>query len=202
MFGITSRSPMTRYAAAAAGLALAFVAACDSEPTAPTMVVASNTVIPAAASVVNAVAAIPFSFPAGAGALDASVANQNLVLTFGGTATAPTANMVITTAAGATTGTITTSVTFGSCIFVVTQSTFPTGSRLATGQTIVVNPCNINVQTAGVQANGVGATRSVALALGAAVSAGGSITVNVNPGGQLTLNGNTVGTVTLVPVSG
>ncbi|HEX2544650.1 MAG TPA: hypothetical protein VHL79_07225 [Ramlibacter sp.] len=92
---------------------------------------------------------------------------------------------------------------FGSCIFVVTASTFPAGHRLAQGNTVTVNPCNINVNTAGAVANGVAITRSAALRLGAAASSGSSVTVNVNPGGNITVNGNAgVGTVTLTPVSG
>lgn len=99
-------------------------------------------------------------------------------------------------------GTATGTTTFGSCIFAVTSSTFPAGHRLALGQTVTVNPCNMNVNTAGAVANGVATSRSVALVLGAAASAGSSVTVGVNPGGQLSLNGNIVTTVTLTPVSG
>jgi hypothetical protein len=60
----------------------------------------------------------------------------------------------------------------------------------------------MNVNTAGAVANGVATSRSVALVLGAASSAGASVTVGVNAGGQLTLNGNIVATVVLTPVSG
>jgi len=199
MLGITHRSPMTRYTAAAAGLVLAFVAGCDSDPTAPTLVVASNTTLATNPAVAQAIAGTTFNFPGGAAAISTETAGQNLALTF---TNANAATMVFTNAAGATTGTITTSVTYGSCIFVVSASTFPTGHRLAQGNTVVVNPCNINVNTAGQQATGVSATRSVALLLGSAASAGAAINVSVNPGGQLTLNGISVGTVTLVPVSG
>lgn len=177
-------------------------AACKDDSTSPKpMVAAADAVLPANTTVVTAVSGTAFNFTGGAGAIATEVAGQNLRLTFGGTSTAPTAAMVITTSAGATTGTVTTNVTFGSCIFAVTASTFPTGSRLAVGQVITVNPCNINVNTAGQQANGVSASRSVALQLGSAVSSGASVTVQVNPGGQLVLNGQTVGTVTLTPVT-
>jgi hypothetical protein len=73
---------------------------------------------------------------------------------------------------------------------------------LAVGKTVTVNPCNINVNSKGLAANGQGVSRSIALVLGAAASAGVPVTVGVNPGGQLTLNGREVGTVTLVPVTG
>jgi hypothetical protein len=203
MMQSTSRSRASRMVFALAIVSTATIfAACDDDPAAPTMVVADNTTLNANATVVSAVAGVPFSFPAGAGALAPAVAGQNLALTFGGTATAPTATMVITTAAGATTGTITTSVTFGSCIFAVTSSTFPAGHALSLGQTVTVNPCNMRVGTAGAVANGVATSRSIALVLGAAASSGQSVTVAVTAGGQLTLNGSTVGTVTLTPVSG
>jgi hypothetical protein len=91
---------------------------------------------------------------------------------------------------------------FGSCIFRITASTFPDGSRLAAGQIITINPCNINVNARGTAADGVAATRSAALVVGAAASAGASVTISVNPGGQLTLNGVSVGTVTLSPITG
>src|SRR5260221_12681412 len=91
---------------------------------------------------------------------------------------------------------------FGSCIFVVTASTFAAGSPLSVGQTVTVNPCNLNVGTAGAVANGGGQTRSVALLLGAASSAGASGTLGGNAGGQLTLNGNSVGSGTPTPTGG
>jgi hypothetical protein len=203
MMNSTTRSRASRMVFALAIVSTATVfAACDEDPTAPTMVVAGNTTLAANANVVDAVAGIPFSFVGGAGAIAPAVAGQNLVVTFGGTETAPTATMVITTAAGATTGTITTAVTFGSCIFAVTSSNFPAGHAPSLGQTVVVNPCNLSVNTTGAVANGVATSRSVALLLGAAASAGSSVIIAVTAGGQLTLNGNNVGTVTLTPVSG
>lgn len=203
MIQSTTRSRAARMVFALAIVSTATLfAACDDDPAAPTLVAASNTVVSVNATVATALAGTAFSFPGGAGALDPVVANQNLVLTFAGTGTAPTAAATITTAAGATTGTFTANLSFGSCIFAVTASTFPAGHRFALGQTITVNPCNINVATAGAQANGVGVSRSVSLVLGAAASSGASVTVGVNPGGQVTINGQTVGTVTLTPVSG
>jgi hypothetical protein len=91
---------------------------------------------------------------------------------------------------------------FGSCIFAVTSSNFAAGHPLALGQTVTVNPCNVDVNTTGAVANGVATSRSVALLLGAAASAGSSVIISVTAGGALTLNGSNVGTVTLTPVSG
>lgn len=171
------------------------VAGCGSggdEP-APVLVAPATVALAAAPTTVAAVEDIPFTFPSGVAELGTT---GTTTVAFTDTSTTPAFSI----ASGGNTATGTTQ--FGSCIFVVTASTFPAGSRLALGNTVVVNPCNINVNTAGQQATGVSATRSVALLLGSAASAGASITVAVNPGGQLTLNGVSVGTVTLTPVTG
>lgn len=203
MSSIVHRTRISRVVTVAAVLAVGVAStACKDDSTAPQKMVATNTQLTVNSTVTTALASTTFSFPGGAGALATEVANQNLALTFGGSTTSPTAAMVITSPTGGAVGTVSANVTFGSCIFAVTVSTFPAGHRLAVGSVITVNPCNINVQTAGQQANGVAASRSVALQLGSAVSSGASVTVQVNPGGQLVLNGQSVGTVTLVPVTG
>jgi hypothetical protein len=155
--------------------------------------VAGNTTLAVNSAVAPAVVNTPFTFPAGVPALGTTGSTS---VTFTSTSTAPQFKVESTqgTASGVT--------SFGSCIFAVTSSTFPAGHPLAQGQTVTVNPCNMTVGTAGAVANGVAQSRSIALVLGAASSAGASVTVGVNPGGQLTLNGNIVGTVTLTPVTG
>lgn len=175
-----------------AAVALVGCGGGGGEP-APVQVAPPVVTLPAAPTTVAAVEDVPFTFPAGVPDLGTT---GTTTVAFTDTSTTPAFSI----ASGGNTATGTTQ--FGSCIFVVTASTFPAGSRLALGNTVVVNPCNINVNTAGQQATGVAATRSVALLLGSAASAGASITVAVNPGGQLTLNGVSVGTVTLVPVTG
>jgi hypothetical protein len=164
----------------------------SSEP-APAEVVAADAKLPANPTTTAAVANVPFTFPGG---IADFATTSTTTVAFTNTSTTPAFSI----ASGGNTATGTT--TFGSCIFAITASTFPTGSRLAKGNTITVNPCNINVGSAGLSANGVGATRSVALLLGSAVSSGSAVTLSVNPGGQLTINGQSVGTVTLTPVTG
>jgi hypothetical protein len=161
----------------------------DSQP----LGVATNPVVATNSTVAASVVAVPFAFPTGVPALGTTAATT---VTFTSTSTAPAFNI----SSGGATATGTTS--FGSCIFAVTASTFPAGHALSLGQTVVVNPCNMNVNAAGAVANGVGVTRSVALVLGAAASSGASVVVAVTAGGALTLNGNSVATVTLTPVSG
>lgn len=186
--------------AAAVVAATVSLTACKKDSTAPKQLqVAANTTLAANPTVVTAIAATPFSFPGQAGVLSSSLAGKDMVVTFAGTATAPTATFALSGAGG--TGTVTANVTFGSCVFLVAAVTGNVGS-MQVGQTITVNPCNINVNTAGQQANGVAQSRAIALVLGAASSANATVTVGVNAGGQLTLNGGLVGTVTLVPISG
>lgn len=160
---------------------------------APVLVAPPEVTIAAAPTTTAAVEDIPFTFPAGVAELGTT---GTTTIAFTDTSTTPAFSI----ASGGNTATGVT--TFGSCIFVITASTFPPGSKLALGQTVVVNPCNVRVNTAGQQATGVAASRSVALQLGSAVSSGASVTVQVNPGGQLVLNGQSVGTVTLTPVTG
>ena len=173
-------------------IAVTFVA-CGGGSDTPAQVAAADAALPAAPATTAAVANTPFAFPAGVPSFGTTATTT---VAFTNTSTTPAFSI----ASGGNTASGTT--TFGSCHFLVTASTFPAGSPLAVGQTVTVNPCNLNVNTAGATANGVATTRSVALLLGAASSAGASVTVAVNPGGQLTLNGNSVGSVTLAPVTG
>lgn len=175
--------------------AAALLTACgSSDEPAPTFIVASDTTLPANGTIVQAISGTAFTFPSGVPGLGTT---GTTTVAMSGSAATPTF-----TISSAGQGTATGNLTFGSCIFAVTSSTFPAGHALALGQTVTVNPCNMNVGTAGAVANGVGQSRSIALILGAASSANNSVTVGVNAGGQLTLNGNSVGTVTLTPVSG
>jgi hypothetical protein len=181
-------------AASTAALVLYACGEKSSEPT--TEVVAEDAVAQVTVETIPALFETPLTFETGVPDFEITTP---VTLSFATNDTAPaTPEFSIKTTTDSASGV----TTFGSCIFTVSASTFPAGSRLAMGNTIVVNPCNINVQSAGLQATGVSATRSVALLLGAAASSGASINVSVNPGGQLTLNGISVGTVTLVPFTG
>jgi hypothetical protein len=159
---------------------------------APTTVAASDLSVAATAGNVPAVTGTQFAFPGGVSSFGTTAATN---VTFTGTAAAPT----FAVASGGATATG--NLGFGSCIFTVTQSTFAASSPLATGKTVTVNPCNINVGARGVPANSQAVQSSVALLLGTAASAGVPVTISINAGGQLTINGNSVGTVTLAPVT-
>lgn len=159
----------------------------------PILGVTADTNVATSATIAGAVANTPFSFDTGVAALGTTGATT---VQF----TSATATPAFNIASGGNTATGNT--TFGSCIFAVTSSSFPAGHSLAVGQTVTVNPCSLSVRTTGAVANGQATSRSVALLLGAASSAGATVTVAVSPSGQLTLNGASAGLVTLVPVSG
>ncbi len=156
-------------------------------------VAAADTTVGVSSTVTGAVVNTAFSFPSGVTSFGTTSATT---VAFNDTSATP----AFTISSGGNTATGTT--TFGSCIFTITSSTFVAPSPLAAGNTITVNPCNININTKGQVANGVGQLRSVVLVLGAAASSGTPITVSVTPSGQVTLNGAGVGTVTLQPGTG
>jgi hypothetical protein len=158
----------------------------------PTQVAAADATLPANGTTTGAVTNIPFTFPAGLTDLGTT---STTTVAFTDTSTTPAFS--ITSAGQTATGT----TTFGSCHFLVTASTFPSTSKLAKGNTVTVNPCNINVSAKGLPANGTAAARSIALQLGLVVSSDEPVTLSVNPGGQLTINGKSVGSVTLQPVT-
>jgi hypothetical protein len=191
VLGNVSRSKFTRTAAATAGLTLAFLAACDKETTAPTMVATSNPSLKVGAAIVPAIAGETFSFPGGAGALSPTLAGRDLTVTFGGSSTAPTATIVIGGAGG---GTSTVPVTFGSCTFQLFGPFPPAGSY-------TVDPCQVDVFASGVGV-GTDALRNAILRLGAFPSLPASVNVRISPDGGIVMNGVLVGTVSLGPATG
>jgi hypothetical protein len=165
----------------------------DNDEPAPVAVVPAPTVLAANATTTAAVEDVPFVFPQGVPELG-TTASTSIVFT--DTSTTPAFSI----SSGGNTATGTTA--FGSCIFRITASTFPAGHKMAVGNEVTVNPCNIKVETSGLSVDAPAEQRSVALLLGSAASSGNPVTVDVNPGGQLTLNGKAAGTVTIVFVTG
>jgi hypothetical protein len=154
-------------------------------------VAAADTTVGVTSTVTGAVVSTAFSFPSGVTSFGTTSATTATTVAFNDTSATP----AFTISSGGNTATGTT--TFGSCIFTIASSDFLAPSPLTAGNTITVNPCNININTRRQVANGVGQSRSVALVLGAAASSGTSINVSVTPSGQVTLNGAGVGMVTL-----
>ncbi len=172
-------------------LALA-LAACGRDSTAPVQIATQNVTTTFNGSAAQAIAGRAISIPGAAGLVAPAAPNQNLSLTFGGTPTATTAQATITTASGATTGSFTANVTFGSCLFTITSVTGNLG--LTVGQQIRVNPCSLNINTAGQQV-GTTANSIATVSFGNFRSAPLPVQVQVNENGSVTVNNQTVGTV-------
>jgi len=173
--------------------AVALLAGCGSGDDDPALVAASDTTVPVTATTANAVVDTPFTFQGGVAELG-TTADTSVAFTDTGTAPAFSINSGGMTATGTT--------NFGSCIFVVANSSFPAGHRLATGATVTVNPCNIRLGTQGAPADSIARQRAAVFILGGAASTGSTVTVMINSGGLVTINGVPTGSVTLVPVSG
>jgi len=186
-----------RLASRVAALAvLAVLAACDDDPSQPTIIAATNAVVAVNTGTVAAVDGEEFTF-ANAGAVFApALAGQDVRLTFATSGATPQATIVF---AGG--GQVVANVSFGSCIFVVASSSFPTAHPLGIDQRVTVDPCHLNVGTGGQPADGAARQRNVSLRLAGATSRGKSVSITVNRDGTFTINGTSAGTVTLVRIS-
>jgi hypothetical protein len=193
-FVINTRGQRMKFSLKLAGvsLAAAILTACGGGGGSDQVdVVAADATLAASATTTGAVAGATFAFGSG-------------VADFGTTGTATTLGFSSgsgwSVSAGGATASGTT--TYGSCIFAVTQSTFPASSPLATGKIVLVHPCDLVADIGGQAANGLGTSSNIALKLGTTVSAGTPVTVAVSATGQITINGVSVGSVTLAPVTG
>jgi hypothetical protein len=172
------------------------LSACgDGSSAGRALVAAGDTTLNVNGTIAGALAGTTFGFPSGVPEFGTTAATT-LTFTSGGDTPA------FSIASGGNTATGTT--TFGSCIFRISNSSFPAGLPLANGQTVTVNPCTTNINTTGALANGVQTTRSVALLLGAAASANQPAIVSVSATGQLVLGGgrSIVASITLTPITG
>jgi len=93
-------------------------------------------------------------------------------------------------------------LTFGSCIFTVTNSTFPAGFPLVAGARVEITPCSMSVTTGGLLVDANAATRAVAFILGISTSVARNLPVDVDANGVVTVNGVRIGTVTLTNATG
>lgn len=190
---------MSRQVSRLALLALVVVpVSCgDDDPSEPSLVVSEDATVTVNAETVGAIDGVEFNFDGAGAVFDPALAGQDVSITFESSDATPQATIEFEGG-----GTITADVSFGSCIFVIATSSFPAGHRLAQGQTVTVNPCNIRLGTQGAPADSIARQRAAVFILGSAASTGSTVTVVVNPGGSITINGKAAGTVTLVPVSG
>lgn len=114
------------------------------------------------------------------------------------TSSSATPSFAITNGGKIATGT----TTFGSCIFTVTESTFPAESPLALGKVVKVNPCNLTASTSGANADGTAVQRDVVLVLGTASSEPVKLSITVNADGTVLIGSTSVGSVTLTTTTG
>ena len=157
-------------------------------------VAATNTTVPVNTTTVRALEGATFSLPAGAFTGAPALATQATTVRFTNT-TAATPTATIT----ATNGTATGNTTFGSCIFTVTSSTIP---GVTVNQQITVNPCQYNVQTSGIVANGQATTVNILLQLGVVPSAANQATVSIDQAtGVVTVNNVNTGVNVTLQVS-
>lgn len=155
-------------------------------------VAAANTTVTATAATAAAVVNQTFSLPA-VPALGTTAATT---LKIAGTATAQTVEI----ASGGQTATG--PITYGSCIMSITASTFPTTHPLGVGKTVTVNPCDIVVQTAGLQVSGTAANAGVTINLGGIVSQSVTVPVSVSDTGAVVIGTTTVGNTTVTVRTG
>ena len=168
------------------------LAACGGTDPTPVTVASADVTVATNATIASAVANTPFTF----GAVPEFGTTAATTLAFISIGTTPAFSI----ASGGATATGTTN--FGSCIFVVSSSSFPAGHPLANGATVTVNPCSIKVATVGQPADSVARPRTTTLQLGGTTSTGQSVAITINSGGTITINNTAAGTVTLVQTSG
>ena len=142
-----------------------------------------------AAAVVNQ----PFTFAAGVPDFGTTTSTT---VAFTSTGASPTFAI---SAGGAT---ATGATTFGSCIFTVAASTFPPGSKLATGQSVRIDPCALTTATSGGVANGSPSDREVKFVLGTLSSLAKLFSVVINANGTVTINSVLFGSVTISVTTG
>jgi hypothetical protein len=196
---------MSVFKRAATGLTMAVAlmapTACDDDdPTGTTVVATSNLVAPASLANINAITGNTFTIGNGGVMLSPLLAGQAVSLTFSRVGTAsPTAQLVVGTT------TYSSNLTFGSCVFTITAITGPNPGLITVGQVITVNPCNVNIGTEGVEADGDANLRNVTLTFGTASSNAITSNIIITPNGQVILRKTdgtevtlgTVGTTTI-----
>lgn len=171
-------------------LGAVLLAGCGGGGGATTMVATADLTAPVTASSVPAVSGESFAFSSG-------------VPSFGTTTTTTvqitsTSTFAVSSADGTASG----NLTFGSCIFTVTASTYVAPHPLAMGGVVTVNPCNIVVDTSGLAAEQNAVARAVSFVLAGNASLANQITVDIQSDGTVIVDGVNVGDVTLSPVTG
>ena len=143
-------------------------------------------------AIVTAVLDKTFTFPAVTEL--GTTAATTLVLS--GTGAAPTFSI------GSEGKTATGTMGFGSCIFTITTSDFVAPHKLAAGEKVTVDPCALEVKTAGDTATGTATDTPTTFLLGATKSAEVVLSVAIAVDGTVTVAGQVVGTVSTTTTTG
>jgi len=186
-------------------LSAAVLVACGGD-VAPTPVAAAATVVAAspanaaAATVVLqtvATAASPATFSAGVPALGTTASTTLAVSNTTATATTPSGATVSGPAFSLASGGKTASgvLTFGSCVFTVSASTFEATHPMAVGKQVTVTPCQASLATNGVTADGAAKPVASTLTLGSVTSVVNTVQAVVSTTGSVSLVSSTGATV-------
>lgn len=173
-------------AAAAVALALTLAACGGGSDDLDNLAVVATTEVTAPASAVTTSAVVGTAFTFASGVPELSTTSPTTLTFTGASTTAPA--FKITSTEGTATGT----TEFGSCIFKVVASTFPSGHPLALGASYRVATCAIYLPLIGVPV-GTSFSLPVQFVLGAATSAPQSITVLIEDDGDVQINNTVVG---------
>jgi hypothetical protein len=164
----------------------------------PTGVATHDATIPVTSTTVQSLEDQTFTFESGS-ALSPALAEQPVALTFTNTAAAtPTATVTAPNVPG-TDGHpahFTSNLTFGSCTFVVTVSTFDLPGPQV-GDKITVNPCSFDVATGSIRTNH-GTLVNILVRLGLIPSRAQQAEVSIDADGVVTVNGVDTGFAVLV----
>lgn len=192
-----NKVPLACLVLSASALLTACGGGSDSAPVPPAQVATASTVAAinptTGAAVVSSVLDKTFDFSTGVPSFGTTSATS---LKLSGTGAAP--SFAIDSVEGKASG----AMTYGSCIFKVTESTFAAGHPLALGNSFTVAPCTLSVGTAGVTADASAFPTTVTLVLGTINSNPVSVTVSISLAGVVTVNSFTVGSTTLVAATG
>jgi hypothetical protein len=144
-----------------------------------------------------------FNFPSGVPDFGTSSSTTVTFTAAGGTSstlggTSNATGFSVTSGTQTATGT----VNFGSCIFTVQNSTFPTSSPLGEGKDITISPCSLFINTAGEPADAQARARIVRLILRIVASSNVLLQVSVNSQGTVFINQIPVGSVPVVVATG
>jgi len=185
------RFHMKRFIPALSAVVLAMtLASCGGGAGDPRQVITSDLKVAASSSTTGALAGKAFGFTGGVTGL--GTAGTDTTVTF-------TSGTSFGISAGGSTASGTTS--YGSCIFTVQTTTFTSGPLSVVGVFIVINPCDILLDTGGQTASNSPTPTPAVLILGALTSNPVSVDVVIQ-NGVLFVGGTSFGTVTVVQATG